>query len=43
MSFLALPSGPKVGEVLQEVFYWVTEDPERNKKDLILSYLEKFR
>ena len=43
MSFLALPPGPKVGEVLQEIFYWVTEDPERNKKDLILSYLEKFR
>ncbi|HHT47694.1 MAG TPA: HDIG domain-containing protein [Firmicutes bacterium] len=43
MAFLPLPPGPEVGAVLDEIFQWVTEDPSRNRKDRILSYLEKNR
>lgn len=43
MAFLGLPPGPKVGAVLNDLFHWVTEDPARNRKDLILRYLQKWR
>ncbi|NLC52433.1 MAG: HDIG domain-containing protein [Firmicutes bacterium] len=43
MAFLGLPPGPKVGAVLNDIFHWVTEDPARNRKDLILGYLQKWR
>jgi len=39
MEFLGIQPGPRVGEVLQEIFHWVTEDPARNRKELILEYL----
>lgn len=41
MELLSLPPGPKVGEVLQEVFRWVIEDPKRNQREMLLGYLEK--
>ncbi|NLW56021.1 MAG: CCA tRNA nucleotidyltransferase [Firmicutes bacterium] len=41
MEFLGIPPGPRVGAVLQEIFHWVTDDPARNRKELILEYLEK--
>ncbi len=41
MELLSLPPGPKVGEVLQEVFRWVIEDPKRNQRERLLYYLEK--
>lgn len=44
MAFLALPPGPAVGAVLDEIFRWVTEDPARNRKDRILTFLaERYR
>lgn len=43
MAYLGLPPGPTVGRVLDEVFRWVTEEPERNQKELILDYLAKWR
>ena len=44
MAFLALPPGPEVGAVLDEIFRWVTEDPARNRKDRILAFLaERYR
>ncbi|HHW12011.1 MAG TPA: HDIG domain-containing protein [Firmicutes bacterium] len=43
MAFLGLPPGPQVGAVLDDVFHWVTEDPARNRKELILDYLRKWR
>ncbi|NLY90693.1 MAG: HD domain-containing protein [Firmicutes bacterium] len=44
MAFLALPPGPEVGAVLNEIFRWVTEDPARNRKDRILAFLaERYR
>ncbi|NLM37093.1 MAG: HDIG domain-containing protein, partial [Firmicutes bacterium] len=43
MAFLGLPPGPQVGAVLEDVFHWVTEDPARNRKELILDYLQKWR
>lgn len=42
MDYLHISPGPQVGEVLQEVFHWVTDDPTRNRKDLILEYLKKW-
>lgn len=43
MAFLGLPPGPQVGAVLDDIFHWVTEDPARNRKELILEYLQKWR
>lgn len=41
MAVLGLAPGPEVGRVLQELFYWVTEDPARNTRERLLAYLEK--
>ncbi len=43
MAVLGLTPGPEVGRVLQELFYWVTEDPERNTRERLLQYLEEKR
>ena len=41
MTVLGLAPGPEVGRVLQELFFWVTEDPERNTRERLLQHLEE--
>ncbi|HHU82725.1 MAG TPA: HD domain-containing protein [Firmicutes bacterium] len=41
MAVLGLAPGPEVGRVMQELFSWVTEDPERNTRERLLRYLEE--
>lgn len=41
MDVLGLAPGPEVGRVLQELFYWVTEDPARNTRERLLGYLKE--
>lgn len=43
MEILELPPGPEVGAILAEVFHWVTEDPERNRKARIYDFLKEKR
>lgn len=40
MEILNLAPGPQVGRILDELFYWVTEDPERNTRKELLQYLK---
>lgn len=40
MEKLKIPPGPEVGIILDGVFHWVIEDPERNQKKLIYAFLE---
>ena len=41
MAVLGLAPGPEVGRVMQELFFWVTEDPERNTRERLLQHLEE--
>lgn len=41
MKTLGIPAGPQVGVVLQDLFAWVTEEPDRNNEKDLYCYLEE--
>lgn len=41
MAVLNLAPGPEVGQALQDLFHWVTENPKRNTREELLRYLKE--
>lgn len=42
MEILKIPTGPKVGEILEKIFNEVVEKKLENEREILLEYLEKF-
>lgn len=41
MKVLGIPAGPQVGQILQELFAWITEEPGRNNREDLYRYLKE--
>jgi len=41
MEILKIPSGPKVGEILQKLFEEVEEDQTKNEREYLLSRIKE--